>query len=112
VADDSFELYDLRVEVVAPEGATLYCGAKPGDYFELTGEMVHLPRGSGILDLFARCALAAPPCEATGHSSERLDVHRRRGRLPGPQLSKQASDQPDGETRVSPRGGDGGPFAQ
>ena len=31
VSDDSFELYDLRVEVVAPEGAKLYCGAKPGD---------------------------------------------------------------------------------
>ncbi len=32
-ADDSFYLYDLRVEVVAPEGRTIYCGAKPGDYF-------------------------------------------------------------------------------
>jgi uncharacterized repeat protein (TIGR04076 family) len=48
VADDSFELYDLRVEVVAPEGATLYCGAKPGDYFELKGEMLHLPAGQGF----------------------------------------------------------------
>ena len=48
MADDSFELYDLRVEVVAPEGATLYCGAKPGDYFELKGEMLHLPPGQGF----------------------------------------------------------------
>jgi uncharacterized repeat protein (TIGR04076 family) len=48
VADDSFELYDLRVEVVAPKGATLYCGAKPGDYFELKGEMLHLPPGQGF----------------------------------------------------------------
>ena len=48
VADDSFELYDLRVEVVAPHGATLYCGAKPGDYFELKGEMLHLPAGQGF----------------------------------------------------------------
>jgi uncharacterized repeat protein (TIGR04076 family) len=48
VSDDSFELYDLRVEVVAPEGATLYCGAKPGDYFELQGEMLHLPPGQGF----------------------------------------------------------------
>ena len=48
MADDSFELYDLRVEVVAPEGATLYCGAKPGDYFELKGEMLHLPTGQGF----------------------------------------------------------------
>jgi uncharacterized repeat protein (TIGR04076 family) len=46
--DDSFELYDLRVEVVAPEGARLYCGAKPGDFFELRGEMLHLPPTQGI----------------------------------------------------------------
>ncbi len=48
VAGDGFELYDLRVEVVAPEGATLYCGAKIGDYFELRGEMLYLPPGQGI----------------------------------------------------------------
>jgi uncharacterized repeat protein (TIGR04076 family) len=46
--DDSFELYDLRVEVQAPEGANLYCGAKIGDYFEVRGEMLHLPAGQGI----------------------------------------------------------------
>jgi uncharacterized repeat protein (TIGR04076 family) len=48
VSDDSFELYDLRVEVVAPDGAKLYCGAKPGDYFELRGEMLYLPPGQGF----------------------------------------------------------------
>jgi uncharacterized repeat protein (TIGR04076 family) len=47
-ADDVFELYDLRVEVVAPDGAKLYCGAKVGDYFELKGEMLHLPPGQGF----------------------------------------------------------------
>jgi uncharacterized repeat protein (TIGR04076 family) len=46
--DDSFELHDLRVEVVAPLGARLYCGAKPGDYFELRGEMLYLPEGQGF----------------------------------------------------------------
>jgi uncharacterized repeat protein (TIGR04076 family) len=46
--DDTFELYDLRVEVVAPEGGKIFCGAKPGDYFELRGEMLHLPPGQGI----------------------------------------------------------------
>lgn len=45
---DSFQLYDLRVEVVAPEGARLYCGAKAGDSFELRGEMLHLPPGQGL----------------------------------------------------------------
>lgn len=47
-ADDGFELWDLRVEVVAPEGARIYCGAKPGDHFELRGEMLHLPPGQGF----------------------------------------------------------------
>jgi uncharacterized repeat protein (TIGR04076 family) len=46
--DDSFYLYDLRVEAVIPDGATVYCGAKPGDYFELKGEMLTLPEGQGI----------------------------------------------------------------
>ena len=47
-ADDGFPLYDLKVEVTAPDGARIYCGAKPGDYFELRGEMLHLPEGQGF----------------------------------------------------------------
>jgi uncharacterized repeat protein (TIGR04076 family) len=46
--DDSFELYDLRVEVTAPLGGPIYCGAKPGDYFEMRGEMIYLPPGQGF----------------------------------------------------------------
>ena len=46
--DDSFELYDLRVEVTAPPGGPIYCGAKPGDYFEMRGEMLHFPPGQGF----------------------------------------------------------------
>jgi uncharacterized repeat protein (TIGR04076 family) len=46
--DDSFELYDLRVEITAPEGKKILCGASRGDYFELQGEMLHLPSGQGI----------------------------------------------------------------
>jgi uncharacterized repeat protein (TIGR04076 family) len=46
--DDAFELNDLKVEVVAPEGARILCGAKPGDFFELRGEMLHLPPGQGF----------------------------------------------------------------
>lgn len=45
---DWFELYDLRVEVTAPEGGAIYCGARPGDHFELHGEMLHLPPGQGF----------------------------------------------------------------
>ena len=45
MADDGFQLYDLRVEVTAPPGARLYCSAVPGDYFELRGESLWLPPG-------------------------------------------------------------------
>ncbi len=48
MSDDSFELYDLRVEVVAPPGARLYCSAQPGDWFELRGENLFLPEGQGF----------------------------------------------------------------
>ncbi|AYD03800.1 TIGR04076 family protein [Neorhizobium sp. NCHU2750] len=46
--DDGFELFDLRVDVIIPEGGAVYCGAKPGDHFTLQGEMLHLPAGQGI----------------------------------------------------------------
>jgi uncharacterized repeat protein (TIGR04076 family) len=46
--DDGFELYDLRVEVVAPPGARIWCNAKAGDHFELRGEMLYLPPGQGF----------------------------------------------------------------
>lgn len=46
--DDSFELYDLRVEVVCPPGERIMCGAKEGDFFTLEGEMLYLPPGQGM----------------------------------------------------------------
>jgi hypothetical protein len=48
--DDSFELYDLRVEVIVPQGdqRRILCGAIEGDYFELKGEMINLPDGQGF----------------------------------------------------------------
>ena len=52
MTDDSgpgeFELYDLRVEVVAPPGAKLWCGASPGDHFTLECETLRLPPGQGF----------------------------------------------------------------
>ena len=71
VSDDSFELYDLRVEVVAPEGATLYCGARAGDYFELRGEMLHLPPGQGF-SIYSLAALL-PLLPAKQRESHRND---------------------------------------
>ena len=47
-AEGSFELSDLKVEVVAPPGAKLWCGARPGDHFVLQGEMLSLPPGQGF----------------------------------------------------------------
>ena len=46
--DITFDLWDLRVEVVGPVGGPIYCGAKLGDYFELHGEMLSLPAGQGF----------------------------------------------------------------
>jgi uncharacterized repeat protein (TIGR04076 family) len=46
--DDTFELYDLRVEVICPPGERILCGGKPGDYFTLEGELLYLPPGQGF----------------------------------------------------------------
>ncbi len=55
-ADAWFELWDLHVEVVAPAGARLYCGAVAGDSFEVHGEMLHFPPGQGF-SLYSLAAL-------------------------------------------------------
>lgn len=44
---DAFELYDLRVEIVRSGEGRIYCGNE-GDYFEMRGEMLHVPRGQGF----------------------------------------------------------------
>lgn len=53
---EQFELYDLRIEVIIPAGQKVYCGAQPGDYFELRGEMLYLPPGQGF-SLYSLAAL-------------------------------------------------------
>jgi uncharacterized repeat protein (TIGR04076 family) len=55
MADDRFELFDLRVEVIAPAGARILCSAQVGDWFEVRGEMLHFPPGQG----FSMYSLAA-----------------------------------------------------
>ena len=52
--DDSFELFDLRVEVVCPVGERILCGAKEGDHFTLQGEMLYLPPGQGF-SIYSLC---------------------------------------------------------
>ncbi|KAH9949891.1 hypothetical protein B0H21DRAFT_687817 [Amylocystis lapponica] len=44
----SYQLYDLRVEVICPPDQRIMCGAKEGDYFTLEGETLRLPPGQGI----------------------------------------------------------------
>ncbi|TFK71130.1 hypothetical protein BDN72DRAFT_838048 [Pluteus cervinus] len=48
MASESFQLYDLRVEVICPLGERILCGAKHGDYFALEGEMLYLPQNQGF----------------------------------------------------------------
>ena len=44
MAEDTFTLYDLRVEVVAGSGE-MVCDHQVGDYFELSGENLSFPPG-------------------------------------------------------------------
>ena len=44
MADDSFTLYDLRVEVVAGD-RPMVCNHKEGDHFTLSGENLTFPPG-------------------------------------------------------------------
>ena len=53
--DDSFELYDLRVEVVATE-RPMVCGHRAGDWFEVRGEELSLPSGQSF-SIYALAAL-------------------------------------------------------
>ena len=62
-----FELYDLKVEVIAPPSAKLWCNAQPGDWFELRGELLFLPpdQGFSIYSLAAVLPLLAAKQRAT-----------------------------------------------
>lgn len=43
--DDSFTLYDLKVEWEAGSPPACYCEARPGDHFMLEGEQLRFPPG-------------------------------------------------------------------
>lgn len=53
--DDTFELYDLRVEVIATD-RPMVCGHRAGDSLELRGEELTLPSGQAF-SLYALAAL-------------------------------------------------------
>lgn len=45
--DDSFVLYDLKVEVIAGD-KPMVCQHQVGDYFTVVGENIHLPAGQSF----------------------------------------------------------------
>jgi uncharacterized repeat protein (TIGR04076 family) len=47
MSDDSFTLYDLRVEVVAGE-RPMVCAHRAGDYFTVRGEAISFPPGQSF----------------------------------------------------------------
>lgn len=53
--DDTFELYDLRVEVIRRDGK-MVCSHSVGDYFEVSGENISIPEGK-TFSLYALAAL-------------------------------------------------------
>jgi uncharacterized repeat protein (TIGR04076 family) len=53
--DDAFELYDLRVEVVATD-RPMVCGHRAGDSLEVRGEELTLPPGQSF-SIYALAAL-------------------------------------------------------
>ena len=53
--DDTFTLYDLRVEVIGTE-RPMVCNHKVGDYFELSGEDLTMPEGQSF-SIYALSAL-------------------------------------------------------
>ena len=120
--DDTFQLYDLRVEVICPPGKRIMCGAKEGDYFTLQGEMLYLPPGQGIsiyslseypthqpayiTNRHTLSTRRGPPAalgKAAPNSSERLDVDRRRDRVPGPVLPQPPTHRPHRPPHLPPR---------
>ena len=60
--DDTFELYDLRVEVIATD-RPMVCSHRAGDWFEVQGENLRLP--------------AAAAGQAAPDARQRLDDHGR-----------------------------------
>ena len=54
-SNDTFQLYDLRVEVIAGRGPTR-CHERVGDYFDVSGGRLSLPPGQSV-PLYALSAL-------------------------------------------------------
>lgn len=67
--DDSFQLYDLRIEaIICPPGEGTRCGTKAGDFFTLQGEMLYLPPGQGI-SIYGLCTSLCTTLQDPGRRS-------------------------------------------
>ena len=99
--DDTFELYDLRVEVVATD-RPMVCGHRAGDWLEVRGENLTLPARPVLFDVRAGGAAAHPAGETAPHAPARLDDHRRRHRVPRSQLRRAVPHHPHRHAHVSP----------
>lgn len=83
--DDTFTLYDLKVEVVAGD-RPMVCSHKVGDYFLVQGENLVFPKETSFSHVFPERHPAASSGKRTAIGPERLDALRRGDRLPGSEL--------------------------
>ena len=86
----------------APQGGKIYCGAKPGDYFELRGEMLHLPPGQGFSIYSLAALLPLLPAKQRPTDPNDWMIDRRRGRLPRSELPDPVPHHADGQAPVQP----------
>ena len=74
--EDSFELWDLRVDVVG-EQQRMVCDHTVGDYFELSGENLRFPEGQAFSLYALGCHPATVTRETANDRWQRLDDNRR-----------------------------------
>ena len=98
-----FELWDLRVEVTAPEGAAVYCGGAAGRLLRAARRDAASAPRAGLLDLLRFAALLPllPAKQRDTHPNDWMS-DRRRGRLPGPELPDSLPNHPDGQAPLQP----------
>ena len=104
--DDTFELYDLRVEVVATD-RPMVCGHRAGDWLELRGENLTLPAGQPFSIYALAALLPLLPAKQRADPPARLDDHRHRHRVSRSQLRRTVPHHPHRHAHVSPRRRDG-----
>lgn len=101
--DDSFEIYDLKVEVTATD-RPMVCSHRVGDYFLVEGENLVFPEGARFSLYALGAILPVLAAKQRVKDPQRLDEHRRGHRVPGPQLRGAVPHHPDQEAPPAARG--------